>query len=111
MMRHSLNQIITPSVLIYPYDENGEVEVETMFPHFLDGGDGGLTLDLGWPQSVINKYNKYKHFQGNNFPPEIRQTALTSILQGSDNPTLDTLVPPPPPTPPQKPYAHYPPVP
>ncbi len=64
-----------------------------------------------------NKYNKYKHFQNNDFPQEIRQTALTSILNGSDNPTLDTLLiqlqppPPPPQQPPptQIPYAQYPP--
>ena len=117
MMRHSLNQIITPSVLAFPYNQE-YFNDQTMFPLFLDGGESGLTLDLDWPQSVINKYNKYKHFQNNNFPQEIRQLALTAILNGSDNPTLDTLllqpppasmVPPPPPTPPQIPYAHYPP--
>ena len=108
MMRHSLNQIITPSVLAYPYNQE-YFNDQIMFPLFLDGGESGLTLDLDWPQSVINKYNKYKHFQNNDFPQEIRQTALTSILNGSDNPTLDNLLlqlQPPQPTTPQQPASN-----
>jgi hypothetical protein len=89
MMRHTLHEI-TPSVFAFPYDKPFFTENEKiLFPIILGGEQG---LGSSWPPSVINSYNKYYHFQDNKYPQIIRETALSAILNGIDNETLDNYM-------------------
>ena len=45
-----------------------------------------------WPDSVKEKAQKYSKFQDNTYTTRIRQTALTSILNGKNNKMLDDML-------------------
>ena len=113
---HILNMapIIFPAILADPYVaavyNNPMFNKKYLIPIIF-----GFNEHTKWPDSVKDKAKKYSQFQDNQYGIEIRQAALTAILNGKNNEYLDELIdhgehptaplmlPPLPPSPPSSP--------
>jgi hypothetical protein len=80
-----LGTVITPSILSYPYLLPNQVANKLMplIFHFDEKS--------WWPDEVKDKAKIYEKFQENKYPPNVRQTALSAILNAEDNVYLDYL--------------------
>ena len=83
---------ITPGLLVYPYDGiyyNNNKTYSIPFTLDINWSDPD---DHIWPNSVKEKYKKYKKLQHNQYPQRVRKAAISAILNGVDNIHLDSYL-------------------
>tara|TARA_Y100000389_G_scaffold204384_1_gene256633 strand:+ start:180 stop:1661 length:1482 start_codon:yes stop_codon:yes gene_type:complete len=82
----NLDTVITPSILSFPYDLPGG-SLPDLLPLIFNIDEKSL-----WPDHVKDKDYIYYKFQDNRYPPIIRQTALSAILNAEDDVVLNHLI-------------------
>jgi hypothetical protein len=88
---------LTPAILANPYQLSEDIE-KTIDSQFKQNKKWITPLifhfneNVPWPDSVKEKAQKYSKFQDNTYTTRIRQTALTSILNGKNNKMLDDIL-------------------
>ena len=83
---------ITPGLLAYPYDGFFYNKNKTYCIPLTFGINFSDPDDHSWPNSVKEKFKKYKRLQHNKYPQSVRKAAISAILNGIDDPHLDSYL-------------------